>query len=66
MNSQHEIIQMIVQARKEKAITQQKLADLISVPQSTIARIEAEIVSPRLETLIQILNVLGLIIDLKS
>lgn len=65
MNTQHEIIQKIIQIRKEKGITQQELADLISVPQSTIARIEAEIVSPRLETIILISNVLDLEIDLK-
>jgi len=65
MNSQHEIIEKIIRARKERAITQQKLADLISVPQSTIARIEAEIVSPRLETLLQIANALDLTVDLK-
>jgi len=66
MNTQHEIIQKIIQVRKEKNITQQKLADLITVPQSTIARIEAEIVSPRLETIVLIANVLDLKIDLKS
>lgn len=65
MNSQHEIIAKIIQRRKEKGISQQKLANLINVPQSTIARIEAEIVSPRLETIIIIANVLGLAIDLK-
>lgn len=65
MNSQHEIITKIIKKRKEIGISQQKLADLISVPQSTIARIEAEIVSPRLETIILIANVLGLTIDLK-
>lgn len=65
MNSQREIITKIIQKRKEKGITQQKLADLIHVPQSTIARIEAEIVSPRLETIILIVNVLGLTIDIK-
>lgn len=65
MNSQHEVITKIIKKRKEKGISQQKLADLISVPQSTIARIEAEIVSPRLETIVLIANVLGLNIDLK-
>ena len=65
MNTQHEIIKTIIKKRKERGITQQKLADSINVPQSTIARIEAEIVTPRLETIILITNFLGIIIDLK-
>lgn len=65
MNSQHELIIKIIKRRKEKGISQQKLADLISVPQSTIARIEAEIVSPTLKTLILIVDALNLIIDIK-
>lgn len=65
MNSQHEIITKIIQKRKEKGISQQKLAALISVPQSTIARIEAELVSPRLETIILMANALNLTIDIK-
>ena len=65
MNNQHDIVFKIIQKRKEVGISQQRLADMISVPQSTIARIEAEIVSPRLETLILIANTLGLVIDIK-
>lgn len=65
MNSQHEVITKIIKKRKEKGISQQKLADLMMMPQSTIARIEAEIVSPRLETIVLIANVLGLTIDFK-
>ena len=64
MNTQHEII-IKLKKRKEKGISQQKLATLINVPQSTVARIEAEIVSPRLETLILIANVLDVKIDIK-
>ena len=65
MNTQHEIIIKLIKERKEKGISQQKLATLINVPQSTVARIEAEIVSPRLETLILIANVLDVKIDIK-
>lgn len=65
MNTQHEIIIKLIKKRKEKGISQQKLATLINVPQSTVARIEAEIVSPRLETLILIANVLDVKIDIK-
>ena len=55
----------LIKKRKEKGISQQKLATLINVPQSTVARIEAEIISPRLETLILIANVLDVKIDIK-
>lgn len=65
MNTQHGLLQKIVKRRKELGISQQKLADMISLPQSTIARIEAETVSPRLETIILIANALGISIDIK-
>ncbi|MCQ2797621.1 MAG: helix-turn-helix transcriptional regulator [Bacilli bacterium] len=65
MNTEHDLLQKIIQRRKELGISQQKLADMISLPQSTIARIEAEIVSPRLETIILIANALGISINIK-
>lgn len=65
MNTEHDLLQKIIQKRKELGISQQKLADMISLPQSTIARIEAEIVSPRLETIILIVNALGISIEIK-
>ncbi|MCQ2086773.1 MAG: helix-turn-helix domain-containing protein [Bacilli bacterium] len=65
MNTQHDLLQKIIKKRKELGVSQQKLADMISLPQSTIARIEAEIVSPRLETIILIVNALGITIDIK-
>ncbi len=65
MNTEHDLLQKIIQKRKELGISQQKLADMISIPQSTIARIEAEIVSPRLETIILIANALGISINIK-
>lgn len=65
MNTQHDLVQKIVKRRKELGISQQKLADMVSLPQSTIARIEAEIVSPRLETIVLIANALRISIDIK-
>ena len=65
MNTQHDLLQKIIQRRKKLGISQQKLADMISVPQSTIARIETEIVSPKLETIILITNALNITIDIK-
>lgn len=40
--------------RQSLQLSQQKLADLVGVPKSTIGRIEAGITSPRLDTLLQI------------
>lgn len=65
MNTQNDLVQKIVKRRKELGISQQKLADMVSLPQSTIARIEAEIVSPRLETIVLIANALRISIDIK-
>lgn len=44
--------------RQRKKMSQQKVADLIRVPKSTIGRIEAGITSPRLDTLIKIAEAL--------
>lgn len=40
--------------RKDLQLSQQKLADLASVPKSTIGRIEAGITSPKVDTLLRI------------
>lgn len=50
----------LVTARKKKGLSQAELAERAGLPQSTIGRIEARLVSPNLETLNKILPVLGL------
>lgn len=50
----------LVAARKKKGLSQAELAERAGLPQSTIGRIEARLVSPNLETLNKILPVLGL------
>lgn len=59
------IIGQIKRRRKEIKMTQDDLAKLISVPKSTIGRIEAGLTSPRTETLLKISRALNiaLIID---
>ena len=50
----------LVAARKKKGLSQAELAERAGLPQSTVGRIEARLVSPNLETLNKILPVLGL------
>lgn len=52
------------EARKRSGMTQRVAAARAGVPQSTIARIESGVISPRVETLTTILSALGFTIDL--
>lgn len=58
---QHEgyIAAQIKTERQNRRMSQQKLADLINVPKSTIGRIEAGMTTPRLDTLIKIAEALN-------
>ena len=58
------LVGIIDERRKELGISQRKLANLCSIPQSTIARIERSVVSPNVDTLLKILRPLGLTIDI--
>lgn len=55
-----DLVAELVAARKKKGLSQAELAERAGLPQSTIGRIEARLVSPNLETLNKILSVLGL------
>ena len=55
-----DLVAELVDARKKKGLSQAELAVRAGLPQSTIGRIEARLVSPNLETLNKILPVLGL------
>ena len=55
-----DLVAELVAARKKKGLSQAELAERAGLPQSTIGRIEARLVSPNLETLNKILPVLGL------
>lgn len=54
------IISAIIDRRKELGISQRDLADKCGIPHSTIARIEACVVRPNVETIIKIMKPLGL------
>ena len=62
MNSQVSLCLYI----NELGLSQRDLAKLCHLPQSSIARLEAGITSPRLDTLEKILAPLGLTIELKK
>lgn len=54
------IINAIIERRNELGFTQRELADMCGLPQSSIARIEACTVKPKVETIIKIMIPLGL------
>ncbi len=56
---QVELMSALVEARKEKGISQRELEELSGVAQSAIARMEKGNVNPTLDTLVKILTPLG-------
>ena len=60
------IIWSIVEQRNTMGLTQRELAALCEIPQSTLARIESFRTSPNLDTLLKIMQPLGLSLTIKS
>ena len=54
------IVTAIIDRRNELVYTQRDLAVICGLPQSSVARIEACVVKPNVETLIKIMKPLGL------
>ena len=54
------IVSIIIEKRMELGYSQRELADLCGLPQSSVARIEACIVIPKVETLLKVMKPLGL------
>ena len=54
------IISAIIERRNELGISQRQLAEICGLPHSSVARIEACVVKPKVETLIKIMKPLGL------
>lgn len=61
-----DIINVIVNTRKEKKMSQQDIANLTGLKQPAIARIENQVNSPQLDTLIKILDALDIKITLEA
>ena len=60
------IITAIIDKRNELGISQRDLANQCGLPQSSIARIEACIVKPKIDTLLKIMKPLGLTLSAVS
>lgn len=65
INFQVELIGQIVEAREEKGITQQQLAEMAGVEQSAVARLESMKATPQIDTLFKILEPLGYTLVIK-
>lgn len=55
-----EIISRIIERRNELGISQRELAEICGLPHSSVARIESCNVRPKVDTLIKIMQPLGL------
>ncbi|MGI6781616.1 MAG: helix-turn-helix transcriptional regulator [Acholeplasmataceae bacterium] len=60
------IILMIIETRKKKGLTQKQLGELVNLNQSAIARIEARIHSPQLDTIIKIIDALDMKLEITN
>lgn len=54
------IVGAMIDKRNELGITQRQLAEMCGIPQSSVARIEAYKTTPNLDTLLKIMQPLGL------
>ena len=55
-----EIVRALIEQRNNLGISQRKLASICGLPQSSVARIESYATMPKLDTLIKIMQPLGL------
>ena len=60
MENLAEVVTAIYKKREKMGLSQQELAKLCDIPQSTIARIETFKTTPNIDTLIKITHKLGL------
>jgi len=55
-----QIVAAMIDRRNELGITQRQLAEMCGIPQSSVARIESCKITPNLDTLLKIMQPLGL------
>lgn len=60
------IVSALIQKRTAMGISQRELASICGVPQSSVARIESFATTPRLDTLIRLMQPLGLHLNVSS
>jgi len=66
VEKEYELIKRVVEARKEKGITQKSLAEMVGISQQEISRFEKEKHIPKLTSFIRILEALDMEIKLES
>jgi DNA-binding XRE family transcriptional regulator len=66
LKNEYDLIDQIVKARKKLNVTQMQLSKLINVSQQAISRIEREKHIPKMDTLMKIVEGLGLKITLSE
>lgn len=66
LNKEYELIEQLSIIRNEKNISQRELSKIINIKQPSIVRIEKGENSPRLNTLLKILNAYGYTIEFKK
>lgn len=54
-----QLIDLLIERRHSKGMTQQELAQAACLTQSVIARLEGKKVTPQLDTLLKVANALG-------
>ena len=59
INFEIQLIEKVIEARREKGLSQRELAELSGVKQPAIARLESMQATPKIDTLIKILLPLG-------
>lgn len=60
------IVGAMIDKRNELGITQRQLAEMCGIPQSSVARIESYKTTPNLDTLLKIMQPLGLTLSVVS
>ena len=60
------VIDILIQQRKKKGITQSDLAKATELPQSVIARLESKKSTPQLDTLLKVINGLDCHLEIVS
>lgn len=57
------VIDSIIEQRKARGLTQRELAEAAHIPQSALARIESRSNTPKLDTLMKVIDALGCTIE---
>jgi len=65
MEEMASIISAMIQRRMDLGLSQRKLAEVCGLPQSSIARMESFRTTPKLDTLLKVMEPLGMKLEVK-